>query len=207
MEPAPGAGSLLLGGIAARYGPHIDNDEAEPEDVEQLMGQMAIGQRIVQPRLRHRLQIDRVGLQRGELRLVASSTGPAFEFSELGRPLVYLLAAIYAAGSLPPTDRTIAFGAMRKGLAWRGPLGQDFVTYLGARTDGVGWRSALEDPRGWAFATLGFSATDGDPSAKQIRGKFREQLRAAHPDHGGEGDQAADRIAELGEARRILLGH
>lgn len=207
MEPAPGAGSVLLGGIAACYGPRIEDDEAEPEEIEGLMGQMALGQRIVQPRLRHRLQIDRVGLQRAELRLLASSTGPSFEFSELGRPLVYLLAGIYAAGSLPPNERTLAFAAMRKGLAWRGPLGQDFVAYLGARADGSSWRSAFEDPRGWALATLGFSATEDQPTKKQIRSRFRDELRAAHPDHGGDGDAAAVRIAELGEARRLLLGH
>jgi hypothetical protein len=31
-------------------------------------------------------------------------------------------------------------------------------------------------------------------------------LRDAHPDHGAEADGAAQRIAELTEARRILTG-
>jgi len=32
-----------------------------------------------------------------------------------------------------------------------------------------------------------------------------DELRAAHPDHGGHDEAAASRIAELSEARRILL--
>jgi curved DNA-binding protein CbpA len=34
---------------------------------------------------------------------------------------------------------------------------------------------------------------------------FRELLIQAHPDHGGSVELAADRIAELREARRILI--
>jgi curved DNA-binding protein CbpA len=30
-------------------------------------------------------------------------------------------------------------------------------------------------------------------------------LRLAHPDHGGDADDAAERIAELTEARELLL--
>jgi hypothetical protein len=39
-----------------------------------------------------------------------------------------------------------------------------------------------------------------------VQQAFREGLRLAHPDHGGETDEAAQRIARLTEARRILLG-
>ena len=35
--------------------------------------------------------------------------------------------------------------------------------------------------------------------------QFRDLLRVAHPDHGGASDDAAQRIADLTEARRILL--
>jgi len=43
------------------------------------------------------------------------------------------------------------------------------------------------------------------PDREAIQRQFREMLRAAHPDHGGSSDGAADRIADLTEARRILL--
>jgi curved DNA-binding protein CbpA len=39
-----------------------------------------------------------------------------------------------------------------------------------------------------------------------VQQQFREQLMAAHPDHGGDADGAAQRISELTEARRVLLG-
>jgi curved DNA-binding protein CbpA len=38
-----------------------------------------------------------------------------------------------------------------------------------------------------------------------IQRRFRDLLRHAHPDHGGETDAAAQRINDLTEARRILL--
>ena len=43
------------------------------------------------------------------------------------------------------------------------------------------------------------------PDQEAIQRQFREMLRAAHPDHGGVHDDAAGRIADLTEARRILL--
>ncbi len=38
-----------------------------------------------------------------------------------------------------------------------------------------------------------------------MQDRFRDLLRDAHPDHGGDVDDAAQRITELTEARRILL--
>jgi curved DNA-binding protein CbpA len=38
-----------------------------------------------------------------------------------------------------------------------------------------------------------------------VQRRFRDLLREAHPDHGGASDDAANRISELTEARRILL--
>lgn len=43
------------------------------------------------------------------------------------------------------------------------------------------------------------------PSRSEIQRAFRRQLHLAHPDHGAESNGAAGRIAELTEARRILL--
>jgi curved DNA-binding protein CbpA len=40
---------------------------------------------------------------------------------------------------------------------------------------------------------------------KDVQRRFRRLLRMAHPDHGGEVDGAAERIAELTEARELLL--
>ncbi len=44
------------------------------------------------------------------------------------------------------------------------------------------------------------------PGRSAIQRRYRELLMAAHPDHGGVAGDAAQRIADLTEARRILLG-
>ena len=44
------------------------------------------------------------------------------------------------------------------------------------------------------------------PSKGDIQRRYRKLLIEAHPDHGAETDGAAQRIADLSEARRILLG-
>ena len=43
------------------------------------------------------------------------------------------------------------------------------------------------------------------PRRHAVQRQFRDLLRVAHPDHGGSSDAAAQRIADLTEARRILL--
>ena len=43
------------------------------------------------------------------------------------------------------------------------------------------------------------------PARGEVQRRFRALVRAAHPDHGGDRATAADRLAELSEARRILL--
>ena len=59
----------------------------------------------------------------------------------------------------------------------------------------------------WALGVLGL--TDGVavavPDRDDVQRQFRDLLRVAHPDHGGAIDGAAQRIADLTEARRILL--
>ena len=44
------------------------------------------------------------------------------------------------------------------------------------------------------------------PDRAEIQRRYRRLLIEAHPDHGGQADDAAQRIADLAEARRILLG-
>ena len=39
-----------------------------------------------------------------------------------------------------------------------------------------------------------------------VQQRFRRLVRLAHPDHGGGSAGAAERIAELTEARELLLG-
>jgi hypothetical protein len=204
-DPPPGPGSILLGGVAARFGPEIWAD-VEPEELGQLMSQLEQGDAIVQPRLRHRLQTDRVGLLRSELRLCSDGIAPSFDFSTQGSALVCLLGALYAAGSLGGDARRLAFTAIRRGLRWDGPIGPGLIAYLAGRGDEPDWLAASIDPISWALGVLGFDPLTEPPTRGEIRKRFRQGLRAAHPDHGGEEGAAAARIAELAEARRVLLG-
>ena len=71
---------------------------------------------------------------------------------------------------------------------------------------------AMDDPVGWALDLLGFENDPVDPrdgmaapGRIEIQRRFRDLLRTAHPDHGGDVGDAAQRIADLREARRILL--
>ena len=54
------------------------------------------------------------------------------------------------------------------------------------------------------FATrVDYEAQD---AVREVVRRYRELLRQAHPDHGAQTDGAAQRIADLTEARRILTG-
>ena len=68
VDPAPGFGGLLLGSIVAAHLGGIDDDFIP--DIHRLIGEVERGERIVQPRLRHRFQVDQHGLAVSRHRLV-----------------------------------------------------------------------------------------------------------------------------------------
>jgi hypothetical protein len=67
-DPAPGFGGLLLGAVIARH--IIDVDDDVIPDTQRLLTQVQNGDRVPQPRLRHRFQVDRHGMARSLHRLV-----------------------------------------------------------------------------------------------------------------------------------------
>ena len=208
-DPAPGYGGILLAAVAAAYAPLLDDDfEAE---ARALMNELERGRRISQPRLRHRLQEDRVGLQRCTHRLIGDESG-ALRFDlddEVGTPAQHVLCALYAAGRAPRAVRHEVMAAVRTGFSWGGGPGPALVAHLTGRSAGLSME-ALRDPIAWALGVLDLRgagrATATVPSRKDVQRAFRDQLRTAHPDHGASDDGAAQRISELSEARRILLG-
>ena len=106
---------------------------------------------------------------------------------------------------MPAAARTSAVTAIGVGLRWRGALDARFVSRVLGRSGTAALPVlALSDPIGWARRVLGI-APDTALSRSTVQRRFREALRDAHPDHGGEQAGAADRIADLAEARRILL--
>ena len=206
IKPAPGFGGLLLGGIVAG---HIEGLDPELfDDLHRLTLQLQEDMRVPQPRLRHRFQTDRIGLTRSVHRLVGEGEDLSFEFDEKGAPAQHILAAVYAAGQLPLTARPRVMDTIRKGMRWAGPLDHVFITYLSGLDRGHDWSTAaFRDPVQWALGVLGFVgvADAAAPVRDVVQRQFRDLLRAAHPDHGGDVDDAAKRIADLTEARRILL--
>ncbi len=204
-DPAPGFGGILLGGIAARFAPELDPDHHD--ELVHLMDEVERGQRIAQPRVRHRFQQDRVGLQRCSHRLVGEGELVRFEFDEdKGTAAQHLLCTIYAVATVPEALRVAVMGTVRKGFAWRGRSPDALLSHLAGTSNGL-TLSAVADPVAWAMQLLQLSAAPaGGPSRRDVQRAFRDQLRAAHPDHGAEDVGAASRIADLSEARRILLG-
>ena len=212
VDPPPGFGGILLGGIVADNIGGIDPDLVP--DLVRLTEQLEHGFRIPQPRLRHRVQQDRIGLQRSAHRLVGKGEDLSFEFADQhGNPTQQLLGAVYAAGEVPLRHRSAVMATIRRAIGWSGPIGPDLIaTLAGFRRGGVVSSRAMRNPIEWALDTLGFvngerDGGEGDgPSRSDIQRRFRKLLMDAHPDRGGESVDATQRIADLTEARRILLG-
>jgi hypothetical protein len=203
VSPAPGFGGLLLGGVVAAKMPGLDPELFD--DLDRLTHQLEAGMRIPQPRLRHRLQVDRVGLQRSIHRLHGEGEELSFEIEDKGSPAQHILVAVYAAGELDFGPRALVMGAIRKAMRWSGEVDNALVAHLSGLATHQEWsRDAYHDPIGWAIGVLALQGGER-PGRTVIQRRFRELVRAAHPDHGGDREGAAHRLAELAEARRILL--
>jgi hypothetical protein len=206
VTPAPGFGGLLLGGIVAGHIEELDPDLFD--DLHRLTLQLQEGMRVPQPRLRHRFQTDRIGLTRSIHRLVGEGEDLRYEFEAKGAAAQHILAAVYAAGQLPITARPRVMDTLRKAMRWSGPLDHVFITHLSGLDRGRDWSTAaFRDPVQWALGVLGLGNGQEAPvpARGDVQRQFRDLLRSAHPDHGGDTDEAAQRIADLTEARRILL--
>lgn len=197
-DPAPGWAGVLLGGVAAAHRSGVADDVID--DYQALLEQLRRGHRVVQPRLRHRFQTDKVGLVMSRFALVSHDGQARYSFSDrLGTPLQYLLGAAYAASRVSAESRGAVLDAIRLGLRWSGRPDRELITQLG----GAG-TARFDDPVRWALSQLGIEPTRRAPSRAEVQATFRRCLRQAHPDHGGDADGAGDRIADLREARRIL---
>jgi hypothetical protein len=203
VDPLPGFGGVLLGGVAARFVPEIDQDLVP--DLHRLVAEVDRGERIVQPRLRFRFQVDQHGLGRSVHRLVGQGEDIAFEFTDAGTPLAQVLATAYCAERLGPQTRHTVCALLHRALRWSGPVGPSLISHLAGVT---GTRAssfvAFADPVAWALDQLGFPPGTVKPPKREVAKQFRVRLKAVHPDHGGDERSASKTIADLGEARRIL---
>jgi ribosomal protein S14 len=138
---------LLIGAVIAQ---HLDgvSDDYIP-DIHHLLNEVEAGQRVVQPRLRHRFQIDRHGLSHSSHRLIGDGDDISFDFATTGTDLAQVLGAIYAVERLAPEHRRLIAPVMQKAARWRGPIGATMIAYFaGSQTTTL---EALADPGGWAM--------------------------------------------------------
>lgn len=200
VDPAPGFGGLLLGAVVAQHIVGVDGELHR--DVERLITEIEHGSRVVQPRLRHRFQVDRHGLAHSRHRLIGDGEDVEFEFESTGSDLSQVLGAVYAIERLELDRRRIIAPVARKALSWRGPIGPALIAYLaGSNSTAL---AALADPRAWALEMLGFDLGSVTPTQRDITKSYRRRMRDVHPDHGGEAKDASKAILDLNEARRIL---
>ena len=125
-EPPPGFGGLLLGAVVAGHLGDLDPDLLP--DLHRLITEVERGQRIVQPRLRHRFQVDRHGLARSPPPC-RRRRGHQFELENNGSPSQQVLGAVYAAATGRPRVHAVA-AVLHKAMRWRGPIGPSLVSYL-----------------------------------------------------------------------------
>lgn len=200
VDPPPGFGGLLLGAIVAAHLGGVHDDHIA--DVHRLISEVEQGDRVVQPRLRHRFQVDRHGLSHSTHRLLGDGDDLSFDFNTTGTDLAQVLGAIYAVERLAVEHRRRIGPVLQKAARWRGPIGPSLVAYLAGSQ--VVALEALADPRTWALEILGFEGRDARPSKREVTAAFRQRMRDVHPDHGGDQLDAAKAMSDLAEARRIL---
>jgi hypothetical protein len=220
--PTSGAayGSLLLSAVIAE---NIDAlDEEQVEMLPRLLWDAREGLSVPRIALRYRLQTDTHGLDRSRHRVfgeeVLGDRRVVLELDCHGRSAPQVIGAVMAAASLPDSVRLQALQAIEDGIgSWSVPNGivvrrlYEGVPGLapfapGARPATNGddpWRGVPAERR-WAMEVLGLRAGMVVVST-DVQARFRRLARLAHPDHGAPADGAAERLAELAEARGLLL--
>jgi hypothetical protein len=219
----PAHGVALLAAVVATNITAID-----PEQIEllpRLLHDARHGLAIPRIALRHRLQYDVHGLDRSRHRMIGEDAHLVIELDIHGAPIPQVLGAVMGAASLDSRGRTAALDAIGKvvagrwnGLAaeveirivaqaaWNGlrpPLAEAGEWQPGGPPEEMLWRGIGPDRR-WAMEVLGLRAGT-EVERDDVNRRFRRLLRDAHPDSGGASASAAARIAELTEARTILM--
>jgi hypothetical protein len=222
--PTSGAafGAVLLGAVVAEHVPWLD--EEQHDALGRLVNDARTGLSVPRIALRYRLQTDTHGLDLSRHRILEpdverGSVQPRLELDLHGPPTSQVLGALLGAASLPPSARTIAFRAIDAAVLRPGvlPEGLEVVRRLegipGVRPPAPGARagsanaawSGVPSERRWAMEVLGLTA-DMEVQRDDVQRRFRRLVRLAHPDHGAVNAGAAERIAELTDAREVLLG-
>lgn len=232
--PAGGsAAALLLGCVASMGAAGLDDDQRAEVPAflaEARQGSIDVPRR----RLRFRLQTDLVGLARSRHRLLGEDGGLVVELDVSSQyPVPQLIAAVWAASRLAPRPRAQCLESIERSVGTPDVFPVDVtvryvtdfepVTFVldgsgpggpggpgangsgsGARPSVLDWSRVPSELR-WAMEVLGYGPTDA-ATRVDIQRRYRRLLKVAHPDHGGVESDAAHRIEELAEARRVMLG-
>lgn len=213
-------GALLLGAVVHHRIAALDDDQLEliPKLLHDAAGELEIPGIA----LWFRMQTDVQGLDRSRHRVVEENGSIIVELDVHGAATPQIVGAVMAAASLPPTPRIAALRAIQKAVDGRfryprGVLIRRLIEGIPAEVPwapGVTWKQGkpsseskwdgIASERRWAMGILGCEpdvALDRD----DVNKRFRSLLRDAHPDSGGAGAAAAERIAEISEARELLL--
>jgi hypothetical protein len=218
----PALGGVLLGAVVAEHVPGLD--EEQHDALHRFVDTARDGFTVPRIALRYRLQTDRHGLDLSRHRIVSadpmSGSGlPVLELDRHGPAAPQVIGAVMAAAALPPSGRKIAFRFVDAALARPGvlPEGLDvrrmYEGLPGLRPFAPGarpasapadeWRGVPAERR-WAMEVLGLGAGMA-VERNDVQRRFRRLVRLAHPDHGAGSNGAAERIAELADARELLL--
>lgn len=218
----PAYGAVLLGAVVSEFVGELEEEQLEL--VPRLLHEAREGLSVPRIALRYRLQTDTHGLDRSRHRIVAEATTSerpqvVLELDRHGRADPQVIGAVLAAAALPPSARDIALrsvaAALREpslpaGLTVRRLLegAPDLRAYLPNAPRKGGplvdiWIGIPADRR-WAMEVLGLHA-EMPVERDDVQSRFRRLVRLAHPDHGAAIDRAAERLAELREAREVLL--
>ncbi len=214
-------GAVLLGAVVAEHVPWLD--EEQHDALGRLVNDARTGLAVPRIALRYRLQTDTHGLDLSRHRILKAdvergSVQPRLELDLHGPPASQVLGALLGAASLPPSARAIAFRAIDAAVLRPGvlPEGLEILRRVdgipGVRPPAPGARagsangawSGIPSERRWAMEVLGLGAgmvVERD----DVQRRFRRLVRLAHPDHGAVNAGAAERIAELTDAREVLL--
>jgi hypothetical protein len=219
--PAHGAG--LIAAVVAEHADALDEDQRD-ELPRLLFDVTRHGITVPRIALRHRLQTDVHGLDRSRHRLLGEDGLLIVELDVHGAAVPQLLGAILAVGSMGTSVRRKGVRAVEAAFAQPGVIPEPFVVRrllagipvtrppragVGAvedafsPTDTGSWVGVPAERR-WAMEVFGIGAGRA-VDRREVQRRFRRMLRLAHPDHGGDTDGAAERIAELTEARELLL--
>ncbi len=215
-----GYGALLLGAVVSTRVDALADEQREA--LPGLLHAASRGLDVPQIKLWYRLQTDTHGLDRSRHRVLDEGGNVIVELDMHGAAAPQVLGAVLAVTSLPPTPRTAGLLAIRnaidgrfrypqrvlvrrleQGVAPEAPWAPGVQWQRGAPPTERRWEGVASERR-WALEVLGFGPIS-ELERDEVNRRFRRLLRDAHPDSGGHRDVAADRIAELSEARELLL--